>query len=321
MLEKMKYLVAGVLAFAAVGFVACDEDNEGLNEWTDMAYCYMEGETLGNELSKNITVVETEGLSDATPVVYSFKVRLNKPVKSDVKVTLASETTGNIADIEDNSVTLSEEIVTIPAGGVESEQITLTIDPAFLGIKDEQGNYDPTVCTARIAGLQSAAKNVKASTKTDRAVIKLNKIVKPYLNLATGTPSDAEFMDRSGWTGELGEGVEGSIEKIYDGSTGTDIAANSAPWEFTLNFGAEVTMLGARTRHWSSGYAPRQIEILTSSDGITWKSQGLLTVSGSTQNWRIVKPVQARYLKYRVLLPASRTDLTEFNLYVPKVAE
>lgn len=323
MLEKMKYLVAGVLAFAAVGLVACDEEDEGMNEWTDVSYCYVEGATLGNEMSKNITVVETVGLSDTDPVSYSFKARLNRPVKSDVQVTFAAEASGNIADILDNTLSMSAETVTIPAGKIESEEITLTVDPAFLGVNDAQGKYDPTVCTARIASLQSGAKNVKASTKTDRAVITLNKVVKPYENLASGTPSDAEFMVRTDWKGELGEGVEGPIEKLFDNSTGTDIAASAAPWEFTLDFGAEVTMLGAQTKHWGYYYAPRQLEILTSPDGSSWKSHGTLNVSGTPQNWMFKTPVQARYMKYRVLTLAyyGRTDITEFNLYVPKTAE
>lgn len=322
MKEKLKYLSAGLLACAAVGLVACDEDEQGLNEWSDVSYCYVVGATLGNDITKNFTVVESEGLVNTDPVSYSFKVRLSKAVKSDVVVTLAAEASGYVTGLQENSLSLSNTTLTIPAGAVESEEIVFTVDPAFLGVEDKQGTYAPTLCSARIATLQSKAQNVKASTKTDRAVIRLNKIVKPYENVASGTPANAEFMVRTGWSGTLGEGIEGTIDKIYDGSTSSDIAANSAPWEFTLDFGAEVTMLGVQTRHWGAGYAPRQIEVFTSSDGAAWRSQGLpLNVSGAMQNWRFIKPVQGRYLKYRVLSPDSRTDLTEFNLYVPKTAE
>lgn len=50
-----------MLALAVVAFVACDDDDEGLNGWTDTAYVYVQGETLGNDMLKQAVVIETEG--------------------------------------------------------------------------------------------------------------------------------------------------------------------------------------------------------------------------------------------------------------------
>lgn len=200
-----------MLALAVVAFVACDDDDEGLNGWTDTAYVYVQGETLGNDMLKQAVVIETEGLEDATPCVYTFRACINKPAKADATVSLTAAASGGIADMLENTMTLSAESLTIPAGQLASDKVTVTY----------------------------------------------KKTVKPYLNLASGTPSNAEYMDRTNWSGTLGEGVENVIGNIFDGNTGSDIAANSAPWEFTLDLGAETTMLGANTRHWGSGYAPR----------------------------------------------------------------
>lgn len=49
-----------MLALAVVAFVACDDDDEGLNGWTDTAYVYVQGETLGNDMLKQAVVIETE---------------------------------------------------------------------------------------------------------------------------------------------------------------------------------------------------------------------------------------------------------------------
>lgn len=293
-----------MLALAVVAFVACDDDDEGLNGWTDTAYVYVQGETLGNDMLKQAVVIETEGLEDATPCVYTFRACINKPAKADATVSLTAAASGGIADMLENTMTLSAE--------------SLTIDPAFLAITDEQKTYDPAVFTVTVGELKTSCNDVRLSTKTNKVTVTYKKTVKPYLNLASGTPSNAEYMDRTNWSGTLGEGVENVIGNIFDGNTGSDIAANSAPWEFTLDLGAETTMLGANTRHWGSGYAPRSIEVLTSPDNATWKSHGTLAVSGGTQNWRFLKPVTARYLRYRVMSPNGRTDVTEFNIYVAK---
>lgn len=247
-----------------------------------------------------------------------FPSGINKPAKADATVSLTAAASGGIADMLENTMTLSAESLTIPAGQLASEEATLTIDPAFLAITDEQKTYDPAVFTVTVGELKTSCNDVRLSTKTNKVTVTYKKTVKPYLNLASGTPSNAEYMDRTNWSGTLGEGVENVIGNIFDGNTGSDIAANSAPWEFTLDLGAETTMLGANTRHWGSGYAPRSIEVLTSPDNATWKSHGTLAVSGGTQNWRFLKPVTARYLRYRVMSPNGRTDVTEFNIYVAK---
>ena len=104
-----------------------------------------------------------------------------------------------------------------------------------------------------VGELKTSCNDVRLSTKTNKVTVTYKKTVKPYLNLASGTPSNAEYMDRTNWSGTLGEGVENVIGNIFDGNTGSDIAANSAPWEFTLDLGAETTMLGANTRHWGRG--------------------------------------------------------------------
>lgn len=111
-----------MLALAVVAFVACDDDDEGLNGWTDTAYVYVQGETLGNDMLKQAVVIETEGLEDATPCVYTFRACINKPAKADATVSLTAAASGGIADMLENTMTLSAESLTIPAGKLASEE-------------------------------------------------------------------------------------------------------------------------------------------------------------------------------------------------------
>lgn len=66
-----------------------------------------------------------------------------------------------------------------------------------------------------------------------------------------------------------------------------------------------------------NAYAPREVEIFQSTDGITWKSLSTLATSGSAQNITFISPITTRYLKYQILTIATsgRTDITEFNVY------
>lgn len=315
MIEKLKYLLAGSLLLAAAGgFVACDDDETTLDEW-ESTYVYVKGATLGNEETKSYKVVETVGLpSDATPLTYSFQVCLNKPAAEAVSVAMEMTKSGNVEDVLDDTVVADAYQITVPAGRLESDPVTVTIDPSFLGIKDAQGTYEDAVFVFAIKSLVAAPKDVKISTKTNKVTLSLSKTVSAYLNMATGQASGTQ-MDRSAWSGSLGSGVEGSISNLWDGSS-SDIASNSAPWEFTIDLGQIVTVSGVRTNHWGSYYAPRSIEIFTSTDNATWKSQGVLAVSGNPQNWHFLTPVSMRYMRYVALSPNSRTDITEFNVYI-----
>ena len=165
-----------MLALAVVAFVACDDDDEGLNGWTDTAYVYVQGETLGNDMLKQAVVIETEGLEDATPCVYTFRACINKPAKADATVSLTAAASGGIADMLENTMTLSAESLTIPAGQLASEEATLTIDPAFLAITDEQKTYDPAVFTVTVGELKTSCNDVRLSTKTNKVTVPIGAV-------------------------------------------------------------------------------------------------------------------------------------------------
>lgn len=107
---------------------------------------------------------------------------------------------------------------------------------------------------------------------------------------------------------------------LIDGKTGTDIALNNKGFWFTVDLGEAKVLTGIKTNHWGNTYAPREVEILQSDNGTTWKSLSSLAISGATQNITFISPITTRYLKYQIIIIASsgRTDVTEFNVYEPK---
>lgn len=326
MIEKLKYLYIGTFALAVAAFVACNDDVEELNGWTDTAYVYVRGETLGNAVAKSFVVAEREGLVDDTPLTYTFRVCLNRPADSDVTVSLTPTASGGVADVFENTVSLSSENPKILAGELASDEVTLTIDPAFLAVTDEVQEYIPAVFTIALSGLETISSNVRLSTKTNRITATCEKTVTPFKNLVNGVPDNAVLMSWDTWELLSYSNFMGIIfgdEFFVDWSF---VTVKTTPAEAVFDMGQEVTVLGGHTLH--GWYAPRTIEILTSLDNVTWESHNTLDVQSEelegsdgdnyTQDWTLKYPVTARYLKYRVVsVPGSGTTVATIQVYIP----
>ena len=66
--------------------------------------------------------------------------------------------------------------------------------------------------------------------------------------------------------------VDGAPNNLIDGKTGTDVALNNKGFWFTVDLGETKVLTGIKTNHWGNAYAPREVEILQSENGTTWKS-------------------------------------------------
>lgn len=115
--------------------------------------------------------------------------------------------------------------------------------------------------------------------------------------------------------------VDGAPNNLIDGKTGTDVALNNKGFWFTVDLGETQVLTGIKTNHWGNAYAPREVEILQSENGMTWKSLSSLAIPGRVvQNITFISPITTRYLKYQIITISTngRTDVTEFNVYEPK---
>ena len=324
MIEKLKYVCAGALALAAVAFVACDDGEEELNGWTDTAYVYVQGETLGNNTAKSFVVVEREGLMDNTPLTYTFRVCLNRPANSDVTVSLTSTPSGEVADVLENTVNLNPANPTIPAGQLISDEVTLTIDPAFLAVTDKVQEYAPAVFSIALSDLKTTSSNVRLSTKTNKITATCKKTVTPYSNLLNGVPDNAMLMSFDTWEVIDDSNFMGFIfgDELFN--DWQSISVKNTPAEVVFDMGMEVTVLGGHTLH-GGGNVPKTIEVLTSLDNVTWEAHNSLLVQSNptdegkkAQDWKLKDPVTARYLKYRVTATTGSTaTLIMVQVYTP----
>lgn len=295
------------LMFSSFSFVACSDDEEG--EWK-ATYVYLE--RVDSEIiykAFNFTHSAVGLIGDE--VTTTFVARTQKPVTSDVKVQL--NTMGN--DIPAENITLTKQEVVIKAGEMKSEEVTANVDMTFAESIHDKKSYQFQLIIDQI---QTGAKNTFLSESLNKLMFPINKTA--YRNLELSTPPNSTLIDskeaRAAWTVTMESGLEGTPDKLIDGSTGTDVARNEKGFWIAVDLNEAKTVSGIRTRHWSSSFAPTEVEIFYSDDGSTWKSMSTIQTSGGTQTIRFISPVTTRYLKYQMLSIASgRVDMTEFYIY------
>lgn len=288
-----------------VGTVSCSSDDD-INMW-DATYVYLMPEHLGiyttefdlTHKGSNITGPETK---------IQFYVALNRAVDNDVTVDLSLATSKTL-DME--KVNLSSASVTIPAGQLKSEPITMSVEDwsSETTIKTEV-KYSADV---KLGNVQT--KDVFAGTqnKLGMAITKST-----LLNLEVGVPAESALIEnRAEWDITIDESAENASnpQRLIDGNN-TDIAKNNAGFWITVDLKKPTLVTGIKTSFWGSYYAARFVEVLVSDNGSKWESQGKLRVSGSPQDVKLVEPITTQYIKYNIITPFSnRLSVTEFNVY------
>lgn len=313
MKNRFQSLSIAALLSLFVPFTSSCSDDEDLNEWNATYVSLQRNDYLSGNVKKINLAHGPEGIG-GDELKMTFTVQTQKAVSADMVVGLnvKSETEG----LDASQITLSSSQVTLKKGQMVSEEITAIIDPTIFSTIMDKVSFSFSVS---IGNVTTNDKNtiISSNLKTLPAVI--NKAA--FSNLKSGTPSNSQLIsNRSNWVVKIESGVEGVGKNLIDGSGSTDVALNNKAFWITIDLGATKTLTGIKTNHWGDIYAPREVEILQSEDGMTWKSLSSLAVSSATQNIAFISPITTRYLKYQIITISSngRTDVTEFNVYEPK---
>ena len=292
---------------------SCNDDDEVFNEWDATYVSLQRNDYLSGNVKKFNLTHNANGIG-GDEIKMVFTVKTQKAVSTDMTIALStkSETEG----LDASQIILSSSQVTLKKGQMTSEEITATVDPAIFASIMEKTSFSFSVS---ISDVTTNEKNTVISSSLSTLPVIINKAA--YCNLKSGTPSNSQLIsNRTGWIINMEEGVEGASNNLIDGKTGTDVALNNKGFWFTVDLGESKVLTGIKTNHWASAYAPREVEILQSENGITWKSLSSLAISGGTQNITFISPITTRYLKYQIITISTngRTDVTEFNVYEPK---
>ena len=245
-----------------------------------IASCSVVGEN-GNTVSFE-RAFSQGAIVNTDPISYAFKMKLDKPARKDVKVKLA--TTG-LDEKFMNKITVTPAEITIPAGELESAEITWSITDDFL-LTTTEAEFHTLVVAASV---ESEDPVVKVNSKENILTFNVDKVVRNFKYLsAIG----------SNW-----------------GSYGSDVYSSNPFW-FVIDMKSPQTFLALGMDYYYT-YAAKKVRISTSLDNETWTSQGVLEAPRAGNHYfEFFSSITARYVKVELLAGfSSYIDVTEVYIY------
>ena len=273
-----------------------------------IASCSVVGEN-GNTVSFE-RAFSQGAIVNTDPISYAFKMKLDKPARKDVKVKLA--TTG-LDEKFMNKITVTPAEITIPAGELESAEITWSITDDFLLTTTEAEFHTLVVAES----VESEDPVVKVNSKENILTFNVDKVVRNFKYLSAIGSNWVE-LSKDGWGAEIPSGVSGSASYLIDGnggSYGSDVYSSNPFW-FVIDMKSPQTFLALGMDYYYT-YAAKKVRISTSLDNETWTSQGVLEAPRAGNHYfEFFSSITARYVKVELLAGfSSYIDVTEVYIY------
>lgn len=322
-----KHLILGLCAASlALGLASCKKDGDSVDTLLERNYpprVYIQADRY-SALENNYSLQHGSTAVTGDHVGY-FTVRLNRPSSKDVVVTLKS--TVDNSEVA-SAVTLSATEVTVKAGQVASDPVSVTLDLSALTSRAAAETYTVQVS---IESIKSAASGIDISSNLNLYSATFSKSAQSEEALVVGE-SDYDFSSvnyfdmaerTTKWTvSQITPGIDGGNDpkRILDGNGGTDFASNNRGFSFVVDFGKVVPKFrGIVAYYWADWAAPREIQLECSVDGTKWTNLGRADISGLSGNDKALvglkKAYPARYVRYTVTKPVGRTSITEFYAF------
>ena len=322
-----KHWILGLCAATMVlGLASCKKDADSVDTLLERNYpprVYIQADRY-SALKNNYSLQHGSTAVTGDHVGY-FTVRLNRPSSKDVVVTLKS--TVDNSEIA-SAVTLSATEVTVKAGQVASDPVSVTLDLSALTSRAAAETYTVQVS---IESIKSAASGIDISSNLNLYSATFSKSAQSEEALVVGE-SDYDFSSvnyfdmaerTTKWTvSQITPGIDGGNDpkRILDGNGGTDFASNNRGFSFVVDFGKVVPKFrGIVAYYWADWAAPREIQLECSVDGTKWTNLGRADISGLSGNDKALvglkKAYPARYVRYTITKPVGRTSVTEFYAF------
>ncbi len=244
------------------------------------------------------------------PISYTFKMKLDKPARKDVKVKLA--TTGLDEQFMKN-ITVTPAEITIAAGELESAEVTWTITDDFLLTTAGEESHTLVVT----ASAESEDPVVKVNSKENFLTFNVDKVLRNFKYLSV-IGSNWTELSKAGWSAEIPSGVSGRASYLIDGnggSYGSDVYSYNPFW-FVIDMKSAQTFNALGMDYYYT-YASKKVRVSTSLDNENWTPQGVLEVPRVGNHYfQFFSSITARYVKVELLEGfGSYIDVTEVYIY------
>ena len=206
--------------------------------------------------------------------------------------------------------------IVIPAGELESAEVTWTITDDFL-----LTTADPETHTLVVTASAESEDPVVVENKNENFLtFNVNKVFRNFGYVSDKVTNWVELA-KTGWSVELDPSLWSNGNILIDGkggSSGSDIYKSGDFW-FVVDMKSEKTMTGLGIDYYNNGSAssPKKVTISTSIDNETWVTQGTVDTPQSYNHYfQFFTPQNTRYVKVEL---AGRyngyIDLTEVYIY------
>ena len=247
------------------------------------------------------------------PISYTFKMKLDKPARKDVKVKFA---TAGIDDKFLNNVTVTPAEIIIPAGELLSNDVTWSITDDFLLTTADPETHKLSVT----ASIESEDPVVQVNPKGNILTVNVDKVFRNFGYISDKVANWVE-LPKAGWSVGLDPALWGDGNVLIDGrggENGNDVYKSGDFW-FTVDMKSEKTISGFGIDYYrnTTPSSPKKVIISTSMDNETWVDQGAIdTPQNAKHYFQFFTPVNTRYVKVKMEGRYNGyIDLTEVYVY------
>lgn len=257
-------------------------------------------------------------LSDANGITAKFAAQCTHEATTDIQVKFEIDTAliaAGYTGLPDGvTLNMDKTVLTIPKGAtISNDSITISVDSTKLGLLGV-GSYMIPVKISSAAGAQ-------VSSNLRSVFLIVDVAFSNCVNNATSIAGTA-LSGRTGWSATLSTTPSsGTLANMFDGNTRTYWYVNpAAACELTVNMNAvSSNITGIRLNSYSTSYSLQTMTVYSSTDGITWVSQGNVTLSTAAtyQYIQFYSAINAQYLKLKITgwKSATYVILSEFDVF------
>lgn len=283
-----------------------------------------------NVFSGTLTHHTVAGAISGVNVAFNVQTTISSPSGFEVGVEVDNSLVSafnsahgtSYAAMESQYVNLANVPCLIPAGANRStDQVVVTLQGDLSSLTNADGYVIPLRLKAPSGAVVSESRGVVYVTVDVETSSELFRT-----NFSASSIEGSPVADRSGWKiiASDSEGVHsGSYDSLFDGDKETYIRTWGGPVSFTVDMGREYDMTGMviTSSTWSGTYAPNEVMIECSLDGVDYQmlgtpsqSAGSIVVTLPDAYIALYGSQKVRYLRINASY-GSNMGTGEFNIY------